>query len=240
MATKKGNTYVPYRGPPVEKCDTTGSQFKIAGPVWLDPIHCLETVTEAISQLENQPEKWQSLSTKTPIHGLLTAVSEELNDVPLFYNLSDLCHSLHCQVPPLHKMYGAIQNAGYRVSAQHKDPQALKTDAPPNIIWDIMRSWVKLHPVHQKWITEQNSNSTAAKILSSTGNIEVNWSLIKYQPKKKAQRFPMNPEKYWGPKPRAVGKRIITTNNKNQVKKTKLPESTNQQDKNQNVSPTTK
>jgi tRNA (guanine26-N2/guanine27-N2)-dimethyltransferase len=41
----------------------------------------------------------------------------------------------------------ALINGGYRVSNQHYEPQAIKTDAPPNVIWDIMRCWVKKHPV---------------------------------------------------------------------------------------------
>lgn len=216
MTIKKGNKHVPCRGPPVEKCESTGSQFKVGGPVWLDPIHCSKTVSKAISTLETEPEKWNFISTKTPIHGLLTAVSEELNDVPLYYTLSDLCHTLHCQVPPLQKMYSAILNAGYRVSAQHKEPGAIKTDAPPNIIWDIMRSWVQLHPVSSKWITGTNSTSTAAKILSQESTTEIDWTYVKQNHKKKAQRFPMNPEKHWGPKPRAVGKRSHSNNNNNQ------------------------
>ena len=33
--------------------------------------------------------------------------------------------------------------AGFRVSSTHANPLAVKTDAPPNIIWDVMRAWVK-------------------------------------------------------------------------------------------------
>ncbi len=32
-------------------------------------------------------------------------------------------------------------------SASHRDPDAIKTDAPPEFIWDIMRCWVKMHPI---------------------------------------------------------------------------------------------
>ena len=56
-----------------------------------------------------------------------------------------------------------ILNKGYKVSASHAAANVIKTDAPMNLIWDIMRSWVKLHPVTSKNIAE---NSPSKKILS--------------------------------------------------------------------------
>lgn len=80
------------------------------------------------------------------LHGLLTMVSEELNDSPLYYNLPDLCHTLGCSTPPLQKFKAALINAGYRVSGYHKEPQAIKTDAPNEVVWDILREWCKDNP----------------------------------------------------------------------------------------------
>lgn len=36
----------------------------------------------------------------------------------------------------------AVINAGYRISGTHVNPLGLKTDAPMDVIWDIMRCWV--------------------------------------------------------------------------------------------------
>ena len=36
----------------------------------------------------------------------------------------------------------AILNEGYRVSISHANANAIKTDAPHHVIWDIMRCWV--------------------------------------------------------------------------------------------------
>lgn len=38
-------------------------------------------------------------------------------------------------------------SAGYRASGSHANPLAVKTDAPFNVIWDILRCWVQEHPV---------------------------------------------------------------------------------------------
>ena len=40
-----------------------------------------------------------------------------------------------------------VQCAGYRVSSTHANPLGTKTDAPWEVVWDIMRAWVKDHPV---------------------------------------------------------------------------------------------
>lgn len=143
--------------------------------------------------------------TMTPLHGLLCAVSEELSDIPLYYKLPDLCKVLHCSSPPMEKFQAAIVNAGYRVSGQHKEPQAVKTDAPNRVIWDIMRSWIRDNPISVKHMKE---GSVIEKILTVEPEKKIDFTIPDgFAKRKKAQRFPMNPAKNWGPKARAVGKR---------------------------------
>ena len=36
----------------------------------------------------------------------------------------------------------ALLNKGYKVSASHAMAGSVKTDAPMDVIWDVMRSWV--------------------------------------------------------------------------------------------------
>jgi tRNA (guanine26-N2/guanine27-N2)-dimethyltransferase len=141
------------------------------------------------------------------MHGLLTAISEELPDVPLHYVLPDMCTTLHCKTPPLKQMKAALLNLGYRVSSQHKEPDAIKTDAPNDIVWDVLRCWVKTHPINKK--RETNPKSAGMVILSKEPKIEANFVSIPAHLRevKKACRFPPNPEAFWGPKSRAVGKK---------------------------------
>lgn len=61
------------------------------------------------------------------------------------------------------KKSSAILNAGYKVSGSHCAPQAVKTDAPSNVMWDLVRGWIKKQPVTMKNISE---NSPAYKILT--------------------------------------------------------------------------
>lgn len=67
---------------------------------------------------------------------------QELPDIPLFLSLHNLCATLKCTSPSAVIFRSAVINAGYRISGTHVNPLGLKTDAPMDVIWDIMRSWV--------------------------------------------------------------------------------------------------
>merc|ERR1712176_1072473 len=113
------------------------------------------------------------IATRTRLQGLLTSVSEEL-ETPLYYTLPGLCQSLRCSSPPLRAFKGALVNAGYKVSGYHKDPSAVKTDAPSNIVWDIMRAWMEQNPLKKK----PKEGSAAEKILGIERTLkEVDWTI---------------------------------------------------------------
>ncbi|CAI8020792.1 tRNA (guanine(26)-N(2))-dimethyltransferase [Geodia barretti] len=98
----------------------------------------------------------------------------------------------------------AFMEQGYRISISHTHANALKTDAPNSVLWDIMRCWVKMKPVKVK------PTSPAAVILSKEPKIEASFSVRKdANPPSRIQklaRFPENPEPNWGPKARAKRK----------------------------------
>jgi hypothetical protein len=66
-----------------------------------------------------------------------------LPDVPLFLSLHNLSSTLKCTSPSAVIFRSAVINAGYRISRTHVCAIGLKTDAPMNVIWDIMRCWVR-------------------------------------------------------------------------------------------------
>ena len=111
------------------RCAETGAAFKIGGPIWSAPIHDAEWVAAALDRVAAECD--EHLSTTERIHGVFTAVSEELMDVPLYYTIPDICKTLHCAAPKLCEVRAALQHAGYRSSQSHRDPDAIKTDAPP-------------------------------------------------------------------------------------------------------------
>lgn len=51
-----------------------------------------------------------------------------------------------CTLTCARKVMCALENAGFRTSGMHKEPLALKTDAPDAAVWDILRCWVRDNP----------------------------------------------------------------------------------------------
>jgi tRNA (guanine26-N2/guanine27-N2)-dimethyltransferase len=77
---------------------------------------------------------------------MLAVVSEELPDVPFYYVQDRLCAITKLAPGKLTHFRSALLNAGYRVSLSHAHKLALKTDAPNDFIWDMVRAWEKDNP----------------------------------------------------------------------------------------------
>eukprot|EP00611_Tribonema_gayanum_P013748 TRINITY_DN2495_c0_g1_i1.p1 TRINITY_DN2495_c0_g1~~TRINITY_DN2495_c0_g1_i1.p1 ORF type:complete len:556 (-),score=237.59 TRINITY_DN2495_c0_g1_i1:337-2004(-) len=204
MCRTAGNNLKPaVMIPEAAVCPQTGGHMKLGGPLWTAPIHDEQWVLALLARIERY-KGGTPPATAPRIKSMLTTVSEELFDVPLHYNLADICSHLHCTAPPLPTFRAAVINAGYRISAQHKDPGAIKTDAPDDVIWDIMRCWVKTHPVSAKRL---KPDTAAFKILSKEPKHEADFSPVQGSRLRRVSRFHQNPEPFWGPKSRATGKR---------------------------------
>ena len=61
---------------------------------------------------------------------------------------------------------------GYRVSSTHANPLGTKTDAPPEVLWDIMRCWVAAHPSKKPL----DPDSYAGKLLAKEPTIKADFS----------------------------------------------------------------
>jgi len=130
------------------------------------------------------------------INGLLTAMSEEHPDA-LYYKLPSLCKALKVNQVPLRQFRGTLVSLGYRVSHFHREPQAIKTDAPNEVVFDLLRLWAEEHrPVHCPLPEVLNKALTLQR--------PIEWKTEEKEAEKVAKFLP-NPEPNWGPKPRARG-----------------------------------
>jgi len=84
--------------------------------------------------------------------------------VPLYRTPQEMSSRLRTQTPPLDLVWSALKNAGYNVSSTHCCAGAFKTDAPLTVVWDMMKAWVKDHPVKQERL--EAVNTPAARILA--------------------------------------------------------------------------
>ncbi|CAN6864806.1 unnamed protein product [Brassica oleracea] len=193
-------------GPVVpQDCTHCGKKYNMGGPIWSAPMHDQEWVTSILNGVKSMKDRYPAYNK---ICSMLTTISEELPDVPLFLSLHNLAATLKCTSPSAAMFRSAVINAKYRVSGSHVNPLGIKTDAPMEIIWDIMRCWVKNHPVKA-----QSPDHPGSVILSKEPSHQADFSrhvgsLSKAQVKKVA-RFLPNPEKHWGPKVRA-GRQITS------------------------------
>jgi tRNA (guanine26-N2/guanine27-N2)-dimethyltransferase len=211
MGGNKGNVYQSARLTP-SRCEETGAPFKVGGPLWLGPLHDQQVIKSALNRLDspnNTCPDMKLIATRERLKGLLTSVSEEI-DTPLFYQLPDLCKTLHSANPPQKEFMAALHNAGYQVSGYHKEPSAIKTNAPNSVVWDVLRQWVKKHPPAKT----PAEGTPAALILAKEPSSSMTFDFTVPKSLKKdpnVRRFPLNPEKHWGPKRMASGYKRKTT-----------------------------
>lgn len=124
--------------------------------------------------------------------------------MPLYYTQDRLCSLVKTGSGRLVDFRSALLNAGYRVSLSHANKLALKTDAPNQFIWDMMRAWEKQNPINRNKITE---GSVAWTLLNADSVHEVSFETHRdANPASRIsslKRFQVNPERNWGPKARA-------------------------------------
>lgn len=153
-----------------------------------------------------QTEPFTKLETNTRIYGILSVIREELPDVPLYYTLDHLCSVLKLQCIQIVKLRSALLNAGYRVSFSHASKTSIKTNAPPNVLWDILRNWAKINPVHPKHIEK---NPIIKVMLSKEAENAYDFETIHPEANPSSRRralarFPTNPMPNWGPGTRST------------------------------------
>ncbi|XP_048377734.1 tRNA (guanine(26)-N(2))-dimethyltransferase isoform X2 [Stegostoma tigrinum] len=194
--------YTASSGPPVgAECEHCYQRHLLGGPIWAEQIHDQDFVERVLKSVEHNPKRFK---TSDRILGILSMAKEELPDCPLYYTMDHLSSIIRCNTPSLLQMRSALLHAGYRVSLSHASQKAVKTDAPPSAIWDIMRCWEKIHPVKREKLSE---SCPAFRILSKEPVLQACFDIREdANPKSRKQglkRFQENPEANWGPKARA-------------------------------------
>lgn len=73
------------------KCKECEGRIKIGGPLYIGKLHDFNFVKKCLQETKEAKENLPGISMHTKIVGLLTSISEELEDVPLFYSIPELC-----------------------------------------------------------------------------------------------------------------------------------------------------
>ncbi|KAK6518388.1 RNA methyltransferase tRNA(m5U54)methyltransferase [Arthrobotrys conoides] len=137
----------------------------------------------------------------------------------LFIMPTQLARVIHCTAPSVSAFRGALIGLGYHVTKSHCRAGSLKTNAPWDQIWRVMRAWVKIHPVKEGSVTP---GMAGYKILYPTvpggeqeeeneeedfGDIKFDEALGREKEKGKGDvLYQQNPGAYWGPMAKASKK----------------------------------
>ncbi|KAJ3353158.1 tRNA methyltransferase 1 [Entophlyctis luteolus] len=201
-------------------CEICESKLHIGGPLYTGRIHDVDFVSQMIEHVKttcpvadesSHTNTGTAVNLPTPKYktharmlGMLTVISEEIADCPLYYSLDSLCQALHCLVPPAKIFLSALVNAGYKCSGTHCSKTGFKTDAPNSVVWDILKAWISQNPVASKRLVE---GAVVTRVLARRDSgLKVNFTANKdaeaLSKKAGLVRYQENP-KNWGPKSRA-------------------------------------
>lgn len=186
---------------PGSDCPECGNRMKLAGPFYIGPMYDQSFVTSCLEACETGAAgDLPGITSWKKIKGLLTAISQEHVDLVLYYRLPQLCKGLKLEPVPLRQFRGTLAALGHRVSHFHREPEAIKTDAPNAVIYDLMRLWAEEHPPKKQEVLE--------KILKKELTLKrpIKWVTEEEVSRKdKVPRFLPNPAPNWGPRARAKG-----------------------------------
>jgi tRNA (guanine26-N2/guanine27-N2)-dimethyltransferase len=239
-----------------EKCIHCGMKTHMAGPMYAGPLHSPEFIKKILDELPSVSK--DTYQTTERIEGMLTMALEEtltleenpdsptltsktgrydpaaIDHYPFFFIPSVLAKVVHCITPHENALRGALRHLGYRVTRSHTKPGSVKTNAPWEVIWEVMREWVRQKaPIKEGAIRQGTAGwnimgldkkETSRDIAQAESNgdagegKEMNVSSEKTKPEivfdealgrekdaKKLVRFQLNPRENWGPMNRAKG-----------------------------------
>ncbi|KAK8782526.1 hypothetical protein V5799_016138 [Amblyomma americanum] len=199
---EKGNSFKfsPALGPPVGLgCVHCGHKHHIGGPIWINPLHDVGFVQRLISRVLASPELY---GTSKRMLGILHMLTEELQ-VPLYFMLDRLASTVRASTPSMLQFRSALLNAGYQVSLSHACKNSVKTDAPMEFVWDIIRTWKLQNPSSKPL----EPGSPGEGIMKTEPRSPVSFAIHpQANPSSREQqllRYQVNPEPCWGPKMRA-------------------------------------
>lgn len=77
-----------------------------------------------------------------PLNTYIPTRLQEFEDIPLYYESDQLVQVCKTMSPKSELFRSALLNGGFKCSGSHCNPKAIKTNAPLEFIWDIVRSLV--------------------------------------------------------------------------------------------------
>ena len=187
---------IPYLNDP-----WTGGKLKIGGPVYSGNLHNKQFCQKLMELLPTM----RYITTNSRIEATLNTCMQEI-DAPLYYCIDAMCGIVKASCPSRALVVTVLTRLGYKCSLTHCKAGMLKTTAPPEVLWDIIRTW---YFNEGKKLPEGDQKARA--ILAAQNTVEIKLEIdenIKKQIRldKKRCKYYENPTKNFGPKA-AAGKK---------------------------------
>ncbi|RHY33853.1 hypothetical protein DYB32_001366 [Aphanomyces invadans] len=133
-----------YKSPVNVKASMT-KQSNGIGPIWSAPLHNKDLVLKIREHVLKNAAKYP---TKDRLHGLLTSVSEEVVDAPLYYTLPGLSKTLHCQQPRMdNKVWNDKKGEKNAWDYIHMDERRQSRDRLSRNFWTSGTFWRFIYPI---------------------------------------------------------------------------------------------
>ncbi|AET39359.1 tRNA (guanine26-N2)-dimethyltransferase Ecym_4296 [Eremothecium cymbalariae DBVPG len=212
--SKKGKAFIKYslaQGPPVDRnCKYCRAVHHVVGPMYAGTLHNQQFLDEVL-RINREEHNDEVYGTRKRIEGMLTLAKNELN-VPFYFSPNSLSSILKFQVPPLKTIVAGLGSLGYTSSLTHAKASSLKTDAPWDAVWYVMKKYCLDNDLVD--INKMNTNGRGYKILTNDqicGSEHMWDEKLSFDPneqsgkveklrKLKMVRYQENPTKNWGPK----------------------------------------
>mgnify|MGYP000940867795 CR=1 FL=1 len=83
------------------------------------------------------------LGTTKRIQSILTGIIDEfpLQNVPLNFDTAFICSSIKSHVPDKRNFVYAMKKLGYNAIQTYYNPKYWKTDAPPEVLYDVFKAY---------------------------------------------------------------------------------------------------
>lgn len=105
-----------------------------------EDLNLLALTEESNPACESTGEAEQSAESPPIIPRIDPAIRDPY---PFYFTLNSLSKVLHTSTMPLDAFRGALHHLGYLSTRSHTKPNTIRTNAPWEVIWEIMREWVR-------------------------------------------------------------------------------------------------
>ncbi len=115
-------------------CPRCGGEPRIIGPVYTGPL-CDEKLVE---EMRRVAEEMPWLTERERVVSLLSQLLEECSVTQPHYRVDRIASVLKVNMPSPRLVVEELRSMGYRAALTHFDNRGVRTDAPPDIVYDVV------------------------------------------------------------------------------------------------------